>query len=258
MLTKPHFLTAASVSLLLGVFQAGAALNPVSQDRSVDSTSSATIQSTTVPDSEGHSAPDFGHFKESADSSALTTLGALFVAAFGTAEQNSRLTPNRVVASGEATAGVVLSAVPRGSGKSKSESLFQYEFTVATPSTYSLFGSVDSDSVVSGGALIPSLETAVIFEDVGLGLVLFETLTFDETFSISGTLLPGTYRISAEAWVDVSQASSTSQFRSVNGSSSFDLDFKARNVPEARTQAACLLLGALGSASIWRRRRVIA
>ncbi|MBN9691716.1 MAG: hypothetical protein J0M24_15865 [Verrucomicrobia bacterium] len=256
MLTKPHFLTAASVSLLLGVFQAGAALNPVSQDRSVEASSSAAIQSTTVPDSEGFAAPDFGHFNETADSSALTTLGALFVAAFGTAEQNSRLTPNRVVATGEATAGVLLSAVARGTGKSKSESLFQYEFTVATPSTYSLLGSVDSESVVSGGALIPSLETAVVFEDVGLGVVLFETLTFDETFSISGTLLPGTYRISAEAWVDVSQASSASQFRSVNGSSSFELDFKARNVPEAPTQAACLVLGALGGASVWRRRRL--
>ena len=258
MLTTPHFLTAASVSLLLGAFQASAALTPVSQDRSVGSTSSATIQTTTVPDSDGIAAPDFGQFNETVDTSALTTLGALFVAAYGSADQNSRLTPNRVVANGEATAGVVLSAVARGSGKSKSESLFQYEFTVATPSTYSLFGSVDSESVGSGGALVPLIETGVIFEDVGLGLVLFETLTFDETFSISGTLQPGTYRISAEAWVDLNQPSSVSQFRSANGLGSFELEFTARNVPEAQTQSACLVLGALGGLSIWRRRRMSA
>ncbi len=258
MLSKPHFLTAASVSLLLGAFPAGAALTPVSQDRSVGSTSSAAIQTTTVSDSESSAAPDFGHFNETVDTSALTTLGALFVAAFGSAEQNSRLTPNRVVASGEVTAGAVLSPVARSSGKSKSESLFQYEFTVANPSTYSFLGSVDSEWVLSGGALTPLIETGVVFEDVGLGVVLFETLTFDETFSISGTLLPGTYRISAEAFVDVNQASSASQLRTVNGLGSFDFDFRARNLPEAQPQTACLVLGALGGLSIWRRRRVMA
>jgi hypothetical protein len=122
-------------------------------------------------------------------------------------------------------------------------------------SSYTLAGSIDTQAIVTGGAGLPSLSNEVILEDVDNALILFESLTDDELFSISGLLNPGNYRLRASAGIVANQSSSLTASRTVEGTSSFDLDLQLtpRGVPEPGT--AVLVLGALTGLVLRSRRK---
>lgn len=230
-------------------------LVPVSQDRSVGSSAQASLLAPPATDSDSLSAPDFGPFAGSVSSSAFQADPPALLVAVGSASQASSIGLNGFSASGSAE--VTLTLLPNRTGSAGADGLsyFQYEFSIATPKTYTLWGSVDSEAITTGGGLIPQIANELIFEDVSNNVVLFSTLTDDEAFSVNGVLAPGTYRVTASSELSGLQLPSATLTRTVSGMGTFDFRFRAQNVPESGTGAAGMLLGALGGLSLMARRR---
>lgn len=227
----------------------------VSQTRSVDSSAQVNLVTPPAVDADTLSAPDFALFDAAVSSSAFQAyLPAVFVSV-GDASQKSSIGLNGFSALGSAGVSLTLLSNRTGSAGAEGLSYFQYEFTVTTAKTFSLWGSVDSQSIVTGGASIPQVANELVFEDVVNNVVLFSTLTDDEAFSVNGTLAPGTYRVTASSEISALQVPSASLTRTVSGLGSFDFRFRAQNVPESGTGSAVILVGALGGLSVIARRR---
>lgn len=197
--------------------------------------------------------PATGSFGDSA--SAVAAPSAVAASAAGSADQTSDLGSSQI--SGRGSAGIALTLpVTTGSLSASADgtSSFVVTFSVDVLSSYTLAGNVDTLAIVTGGASLPTLANMVLFESISGGTTIFETLTDDEVFSLSGVLQPGDYRLTASSHVEALQPAGSSA-RSVSGSSSFDFTFEvtpADTVPEPSVPA---LLAAAAVAAAFARRR---
>lgn len=242
----------AAWALLVPAVRMQAQISPLLQTRSVSGAASATLPGSTPGDSDSDAALGFGTFNALVQPQATATWERLVATAQGTGSQNSFLGATHVTAQGEAGTSLSLPDFDGGSASARGESLFDFQFTLASPALFSLSGTLDTQAVVSGGATIPALDNDLIFEDLDNASVLFAPLTDDESFTLNGSLGPGTYRLFAMAKVEASQASSSVNDRTVSGKSSFDLDFRISPIPEPGTATAAILLAVLGSGA-WLR-----
>jgi hypothetical protein len=228
---------------------AAAAVIPVFQDRSVEASASASVFGLNDSDSDSAAAADFAPFVATVDPLAVTAAEGQVAIAQGVSQQDSTLGASSIAAEGEVSVAMTLTAGANGSASADAASLFEFLFTVSSVSNFLLAGNVNTSAIVTGGAAIPLLLNDVTFEDVDDSVVLFQTLTNDEAFSISGLLQPGSYRISASAQVAGDGASADSNARTINAVSSygFTLDLTDVQVPEPAAPAL-LLLGLAGIA----------
>lgn len=235
-------------------------ISPVAQDRSVDTSATATLPAASQSDTDSDAAVGFGPFVASGNAFADVISGGTEVISQGTAIQNSNHGANFVAASGEASVTMTLLSTISGSALAEGASLFEFEFTISSLSTFALDGAVDTQSIVTGGASVPILATDLVFEDVSNGIILFEALTNDESFSLGGMLNPGTYQFIASATVDASEVSSVNATRTVAGSSSFEflLGISTVPIPESTTLLGALGVGALCGVTWFRRRQLAA
>ncbi|MBL9139885.1 MAG: hypothetical protein JNK85_28700 [Verrucomicrobiales bacterium] len=201
---------------------------------------------------------DFSLFDKEVAPLSLAINRTLVSIAQGVGKQVSGIADFGIAGQGEASVSLTLVPGAGISGEASGQSLFDVVFTITKLSNFTLTGSLDTQSITTGGAALPTLSNSFLFEDVDNSLTLFQALTDDEAFGISGTLPPGTYRISAGADADASQAASLTLSRTVNGISAFDFDFRIATVqiPEAGTMgAAAAILGLCGWTLVNRRRR---
>lgn len=231
---------------------------PFSQVRSVAADSKAVVPQDLDQNSGLESALDFSFFNEEVAPLSLAIQGAQVSIAQGVGKQVSGIADFGIAGSGEASVSLTLLPGPGASAEASGQSLFDVVFTITKLSNFILSGSLDTQAIVTGGATIPALSNDFLFEDVDNSLTLFDSLTQDEAFSLSGVLAPGTYRLYAVAEVDATQAASLTTARTVSGISSFDFDFRIATVliPEPGTLGtAAAVLGLCGLTVMGRRRR---
>lgn len=247
-----------SATLILAAAAPGLALSaivPLSQNRSVDAYAIAVAGSTADIEDDDASATGYAPFAAQVQPMAVAASGGSFAIAQGAASQSSSIGSNVVVALG--TASLSLTVPSSGAGASAAaggDSFFELSFMVDVLSSFALSGAVDTQAIVSGGASLPTLGNVISLEDLDQALILFTTLTDDQTFSVSGWLNPGTtYRLRASASIDANQASSNTQDRTVSGLTSFDLDLQL--VPQAVPEPATVFLVAGGAALLLVGRR---
>lgn len=243
---------------------------PVTQSRKLDTSSSALAFSVSDSDLDAKFAPGFGPYDESSDafSLAVFTSSSLPVTtivsvADGIASQKSSITASRIQAIGEAGVSLTLTRGPLlGAGTAAGSSLFDVSFFINTDSEFSLSGFLDTQAIVTGGAPLPGLDNTFYLEEVG-GPTLFQALTNDEAFALTGTFAGGkTYRLYGYAESSAFSGNSATLDRTVNGLSSFNFDLQVREIPnspvipEASTVIGALGLGTLcGLTWLVRRRR---
>lgn len=254
-----NLLCVLGTALAASVATAHGEILPFSQSRSVDASAKATVPTVVVPDSGADAAVDFSFFDaEAAPSAVAIGPRGLFAFSQGIGKQTSGIADFGIAGQGEASVGMTLLPGAGVSGEGSGSSLFDVVFTITKLSNFSLSGSVDTQAIVTGGAVNPALANDFIFEDVDNSITLLQALTNDESFSASGTLPPGTYRIYATADADATQNAALQGNRTLTGISSFDFDFRISTVqiPEAGTiGAAGAVLGLCGLTMVARRRR---
>lgn len=208
----------------------------VSQARSLAASASSAIAGSTDSDSDTASAPDFGLFDESIAPDALVQLAASgqTASATGTASQVSSLGSNSVTSSGSARAQLGLTPGTNGSAEASASSVFEFVFDIAATSDFALTGTLDTQALLAGGADLPTIVNDLLFENLTTATTLFQALSDDEAFAVSGLLLPGTYRLTASASVNGTQTSTFTSGRSVDAKSTyaFTLDVVTVAVPE--------------------------
>lgn len=256
----PSLLSAALVTMVAPA--AWATISPISQSRNVSANATAIVPTITDTHNDALSAPGFAPFSAEVDPSALafSPTSGLFAFASGVAKQNSSIGASAISGQGESS---VNGTLLRGAGVSASatgSSGFDLVFLLNSLSTFTLSGLVDTASVVTGGASVPSLSNGVQLIDVDNGnAVLFSTATFDEAFLWSGTLPAGTYQLLADADVSGTSPASLTAPRTFNGISSYEfrMAFVPVPVPEAST-----VIGGMGLAGVcaatWLKRRSLA
>lgn len=208
----------------------------VSQTRTVTASASASIPGQSDSDSATAAAPDFGAFNGSIAPGAIAQSAASGQTAgsTGAATQTSSLGSGSVSADGTVQAKLGLTAGANASAAADASSVFEFVFDITAASTYTLTGSLNTQAILSGGADLPSLLNDFAFENITTSTTLFQALTNDEAFSLSGLLNPGRYRLSASATADASQASILANARNVDATSSYSfiLDVGSSQVPE--------------------------
>lgn len=253
---KGFVMVAAVVLTALAPSAALATLIPTAQNRFVDVTANAAVTGDSESDSDNVAAAGLGLFDGVVDALTVAIAGPSVVIADGVANQLSSIGTNSAVAQGEASVSMTLLPQSGSSASATGNSFFELLFMVDVLSSYALDGSVVTQTIVAGGADLPSLSNEVILEDVDNAVILFEALTNDETFSISGLLSPGNYRLLASAGIDANQLSGLTDVRIVAGISSFDLDLQLtpQGVPEPGT--VLLMLGGLAGLALRSRRKI--
>lgn len=253
---KGFVMVAAVVLAALAPSAALATLIPTAQNRFVDVTANAAVTGDSESDSDNVAAAGLGLFDGVVDALTVAIAGPSVVIADGVANQLSSIGTNSAVAQGEASVSMTLLPQSGSSASATGNSFFELLFMVDVLSSYALDGSVVTQTIVAGGADLPSLSNEVILENVDNAVILFEALTNDETFSISGLLSPGNYRLLASAGIDANQLSSLTDVRIVAGISSFDLDLQLtpQGVPEPGT--VFLMLGGLAGLALRSRRKI--
>jgi len=238
-----------------------AGITPVSQVRSVEAEAFADLPIPVVEpevDSDFDSANDFSPFLAEVQSEAADFFAPPLALRLGqgTAKQDSKIGPIVISAKGEASVQLTLipGSISGGSSRAEAESGFDVTFSVDVPSLYFLTGLLDTQAITVGGAAVPNLNNDLSFWDLDGSTLLFRSLTDDESFSVSGLLEPGHYRILANAGVSANQASAINQTRSVTGLSSFELRLLVTNVPESNSVLAWIGLGGLVGCT-WMSRR---
>lgn len=219
----------------------------VNQTRSLLTNASTSLG---TPDADSLVPVGAGAFSISSSSS--NPPGATVGSATGTAAQQANLGSSLISAIGSTQADLVLGIGTGGSVAAGGSSTYEVEFSLAASSSYSLSGTVDSQAIVTGGASIPQLDNQVQFLNLDTSIVLFETLTNDQTFLVNGLLGPGNYRLRALATIVASQGYGEVP-RSVTGVSSFSFDFavQSSSVPEPAsiplilTASVLILIGRL-------------
>jgi hypothetical protein len=215
---------------------------------------SADIGSGTLTDSASPAGPGLFDAVKQVEASQIDPPQKL---ARGTARQTSEFDATVISASGEAQTTLALDATTLAPNQvaATARSSFVLEFALDVLSIYTLIGTVDNSAVVQGGASLPTLANGVLFEALDTSTTLFETLTDDEAFSLSGTLGPGSYRITAFADSQALQMSGA-LFRSVTGNNTFNLVFEATpvGVPVSEPAVPSLLVAAALAAALSRRR----
>lgn len=235
----------------------------VSQARSVAATVSASVPGNSDNDADAATAPDFSPFNGSIapSASALLATSGQSAGATGTATQVSTLGTGAVSAASTVQAQLGLTAGANGAAAANPTSVFEFVFDIIETSNYALTGSVDTQAVLIGGADLPTALNDLLFENITTSTTLFQALTNDEAFSLSGILNPGRYRLSASASVDASQVSNAANAMSVNATSaySFTLDVTTSPVPEPASLALVLMaLALMGMASVRTGARPLA
>lgn len=253
-----HFVAVGILAWLAPGSAVQAALTALSQTRSVEANAAASVRGDSDSQSDSESAPDFGPFGSTVDPLAIAIVGADIAIAQGVADQQSSIGLGAITASGEASVSLTLLPGVGGLAEADGESLFDVTFDVVEPGDYSLTGLVDTQAIVTGGADIPLLTNGITFIDVGNATTLFQTLTGDELFGVSGSLGPGSYRLLAFAAADTTQASSLTSPMTVNGLSafSFNFAFTPSRIPEPGSSLALFAIaaGALGLVPVRVRR----
>ncbi len=243
---------------------------PSSQTRKLDTSSKAVASTVVNDDAETKSSPGFGGYNDSSDSFSLAVFTTstfppvtVVSVASGSASQNSVLSSSQIKASGEAGVSLTLTRGPLvGSGNAAGSSLFDVSFFIDQDSTFSFSGLLDTQAIVTGGAPIPLLDNNLYLEEQG-GPILFQSLTDDEAFSLTGVFQGGkTYRLYALANVTGASGNAANLDRTVTGLASFEFDLRVREIPdaplipEASTVVSALGLGTLcGLTWVLRRRR---
>lgn len=255
-------LTLPFVGLVLAATLPAEALSivPISQTRELATTSTA-VAGTSDSDTDAKAAPGFGPFAESSTSfsSATSAASGAVAAAQGDASQDSSIGPAQISARGEAGAGLTVIWAP-ATALAQASSLFDVTFSLAADSDFSLSGTLDTLAIMTGGAPVPSLVNQLYLREVG-GAFLFQSLTSDEAFSVSGLLEASkTYRIYAEATVNGAVAGDDSLTRTATGLSSFEFDLlvtprSGTPVPDGDAGVGLLGVGALVALVGFTRRR---
>jgi len=229
LLNAPRLLRGALVALALSLGATSAPAAPivvVSEARLLETHATA---GTPDADSLVPAGPAAFSISSTSSNPPGTTVGS----ATGTAAQTASTGPSLISAEGSAQASLLLGIGTAGSVTADASSTYAVDFSLAAPSAYTLSGTVDTQAIVTGGAAIPALDNRVRLLNLDTSLVLFETLTRDETFVLNGVLGPGNYRLLAFATGDASQAYGAVN-RSVSGVSSFSVDLavQSNSVPE--------------------------
>lgn len=246
------------VPLFLGLAASAASLSaqvaPLSQARSVDAGSAAEVRGDSDAQTDGATAPDFGPFNAAVSPLSVAVAGSDVAIGQGSAGQQSTLGPNVVSVSGGANVSLTILPAGGASASGRGESLFDFEFSLAEQHHFSLLGSVDTLAILTGGASVPALANSVRLLDVDNALVLFETLTDDENFSVAGLLDAGRYRLLASASAEGTEVAGQGS-RTVNALSAFDFSLTVQPVPEPAAAGAAIVLMTLGAQAAMRRRR---
>jgi hypothetical protein len=250
-------------AVLLAVWAVSASLRaspvvPLSQQRFVLADAFALAGDVPGADNGFQDAADFGPFNAAVDAIAGPEIGSVSAITQSVAQQDSAIGAASIAAAGAADVWVNLSAPSANTLNqvdSEARSYFDLSFTVDTASSYSLVGVVDTAAVITGGGPIPALANTVQFLDLDGSSTLFETLTYDEVFSIAGTLQPGTYGILASSSVLAEVFGQLGSTITVDGHSSFafQLELTPSPVPEAGPGVASV--AALLGACSWAARR---
>lgn len=239
-----------------------ASIVPTGQSRFVSASANAQVSGESDADSGAQSAPLFAPFSGLVQPLAVASVSGNLVPpasaiAQASAQQNSVIGTSTISASGEAAASITLTPSATGSGSGSGTSFFDLFFELTSAADFQLTGQLDTQAIVTGGALLPQLSNSLSLEDFSNSTLLFENLTADEAFAVSGSLQPGIYRLFAEARVVASQESSVSGARTVNGISSFEFDFTISDSSQVPDSGHGLLLVAalvLSGFSVWFRR----
>jgi len=250
-----------------------APITPVSQARSVSSsTYAASSEGPLNFDSDSVSAPDFGLFDAqigviSRSISILLDTQTGYMIGEAYARQYSEVGTHSISASGNAHVSpfASTSSITSGVAYGASSSILDIVFLVNFACAFSLDGFVDTQAIVSGGASFLSVLSSFSLLDVDNGSSLFQTLTTDESFAISGRLQPGKYRLLAssaaasEVAAGANDATAPST-KTVDATSSFDFTFNLTpsQVPDSALGlgGVAFIFGALlaaGSASNCRK-----
>lgn len=236
-----------------------APINALTQNRFIGANASSLIfLEGSNFDSDDATASDFGPFVDNVNASTFFQVGNQSVSSAASGSQDSSIGPSQIEATGEASVNANLTpgtVQNFGQAGFNGRSFFDLSFELTEASSYSLTGSVNVQAIVSGGANIPgNLGNSVLFENLDTSTVLFEALTDDEVFSISGLLSPGNYRLRANAAVSGTQDSSESATRALLAGSSFDLTLTVRAEPVPEPATLMLVLTALALLAASRRR----
>lgn len=249
----------AVLAALISGGEGFAAVSLISQTRTVDA--QAESQALLVVDSpapESKSAPGFGLFTESVEPFALAiSSGSLVAAAQGVAKQKSSLSTSLFAAEGEASISLSLFPPAVGlSGDASGKSFFEVFFSVDEAMHFSLSGFVDTQGIVTGDSGLPALENEVGLKRTDDNTLIFLSGSNDGSLLAAGELIPGNYRLWAQAEVSASQISSSVDPRTVSGISEFDFRMLVYGVPETSTYVSAL--GLVGLAAMfgvrWGRR----
>jgi hypothetical protein len=252
---------AALLVAMVSAAQVSAGVSLISQTRTLDAEAKAIADDIVdAPPAAFKSAAGFGSFDDAVEPLALAvdvSPTVLVASAQGVAKQHSVLSLTSFIAKGEASVSLTLLPPANGlRGEASGESFFEVFFSLDEPMNFSLWGAVDTQAIVTGGADAPDLDNEVALVRTDDNTLIYTSGANDGALLTSGTLSPGNYRLWANAEVGASQSSTNLASRTVSGISEFDFRMVVTGIPEAGTYLSVFgLIGLVAVAGFRRSQR---